>query len=208
MAIRTAKRLSAVFIVVAAGAVAVIVASAGRSHSTASASAVSVDRAFAVPVLKRVARADDTPPANLTRMIAARPGVDQAGIRSFSTDAGRGYVIPQADGLCIAIPDPVDGFGKACAPSASASKTGVAVLMVDPTQSDRATIALALPAGATATAIDNAGGSAVLAAEADNVVVANLSRNTAKVHIAGPSGSTDIPMPVRPPALPHAQPSA
>lgn len=49
--------------------------------------------------------------------------------RAIRTPTGRGWAIPGDGTICIAVPDPVDGFGVGCVPTEQAARQGAAVIM-------------------------------------------------------------------------------
>ncbi len=193
------KRIPTTLLALAVLLGGLFVVSNGKSGQALSAPTPGVSLKKHIPALSRAARPADALPFDAQRMLASRPGVDDAAIRSFATKSGAGYLIPQDDGLCIAIPDPVDGYGEACSPVASARKEGVAVMMFDSAHFDAPTIALALPAGANAYVVAKSGGRTRLVPGADGVISGTLPAGSAEVLVDGPSGESTLPLPTAPP---------
>jgi hypothetical protein len=86
--------------------------------------------------------------------------------RSIATPTGRGWVARIDHGICIAMPDPVDGWGIACTPPAVAQSQGALVMLG---KGNRTSGALLLPDGAQANRARN-GASVALTPDRDGVV--------------------------------------
>jgi hypothetical protein len=89
-------------------------------------------------------------PADVAAMVASpdRFGRNAALARAIETPTGTGWVIPGAGFLCIAVPDPVDGWGTSCVPTKVGVRRGLAIGL---TAADgRSTETLLVPDGATA----------------------------------------------------------
>jgi hypothetical protein len=89
----------------------------------------SVDRAdAALGVFKR-------PVVDATRLrpltpVLARGQAKYANARAIATASGTGYVMPAADGrVCLAVPDPGDGYGESCATAEQIEQRGLPVIL-------------------------------------------------------------------------------
>jgi hypothetical protein len=60
--------------------------------------------------------------------------------RAVETATGRGWVVPGRGTICLVVPDPVDGYGVSCKPTAAAAEQGVAVQLVAPEESNTSTL--------------------------------------------------------------------
>ncbi|MFL5844314.1 MAG: hypothetical protein ACJ762_06440 [Solirubrobacteraceae bacterium] len=67
--------------------------------------------------------------------------------REIRTPSGPGYVIPANGYMCIAIPDPVDGYGESCASTEDAISRGLWVRLVGDQAESRAIDAFVIPDG-------------------------------------------------------------
>jgi hypothetical protein len=106
----------------------------------------------AFPALQQPARRADAMPAGIQSQLAVSADNRDA-IRSFTAPTGTGYLVPSETGLCITIPDPVDGFGIGCQTTAEANQRGVLVVMMQGAARDGLTVAFATPADTTLRAL-------------------------------------------------------
>lgn len=60
---------------------------------------------------------------------ASRYGRDASLARAIKTVTGTGWVIPGDGYLCIAVPDPIDGYGTSCLPTEVAVRQGLALTL-------------------------------------------------------------------------------
>lgn len=60
---------------------------------------------------------------------ATRYGRNASLARAIKTVTGTGWVIPGDGYLCIAVPDPVDGYGTSCLPTEDAVRQGLALTL-------------------------------------------------------------------------------
>jgi hypothetical protein len=174
------------------------------SHANAATSSPTPTPAQAIPALGRPATAADTPPPAVAKMIASGADVDHAGIRSFASTTGVGWLIPHKESLCIAIPDPVDGFGASCAPMADAVRLGLLAMMSGPRAgSDAMVVAFALAKGESVEVLDAAGHPTPLAPDENGVIAQRLPSGSKTLRITTADGAaTTIPLPVPPPPPP------
>lgn len=77
----------------------------------------------------------DRPPSPMPPDVAVQVGSPAAFgrnpdlARAIKTATGTGWVIPGDGYLCIAVPDPVDGYGTTCATTADAVRHGLAITL-------------------------------------------------------------------------------
>lgn len=85
-------------------------------------SSVDAQQRASFAILRRVRRTSDDLPSRARSMLdggrISRRNVDLA--RAIQTPSGQGWVIPASNRICIAIPDPVDGYGLNCVLTAEA----------------------------------------------------------------------------------------
>lgn len=67
--------------------------------------------------------------------------------RAIRTTNGTGWVIPANGFLCIAVPDPVDGFATGCSPTAAAIQNGLILSMGGSMPNDKVSETLVVPDG-------------------------------------------------------------
>jgi hypothetical protein len=89
---------------------------------------------------------------------------------AIMTSTGRGWVAQNDHGICVAMPDPVDGSGIACTPLAVAQSQGALVMMA---KGDRFSGTLVLPRGALASRVRN-DQTAALQPDHDGVVMVKM----------------------------------
>jgi hypothetical protein len=115
-------------------------------------------------VLRRAPRSGDALPPAVRRMfepVAASEGLDLDAARA-ALPAGRGnvWVLPGDDTVCLAIPDPVDGFGIDCRDAASTATGELWVSLVGGPgqQAGDARVAVLVPDGTdSVTAVEASG---------------------------------------------------
>jgi hypothetical protein len=180
----------------------VVTASLRNSHdATAAPGAPAATPAEALPALGRPTTNADTVDPQIANMIAVRSDVDRAGIRSFASTTGTGWLIPHKDRVCVAIPDRTGGFGISCARPSVVVAQGLYILKGDPRQGLE--IDGALPEGETADAINADGTATKLQADSYNVVAERLPPNAKSLRFTAADGtSTSNPLPVPPPPAP------
>lgn len=130
--------------------------------------------------------------------------VDDAAARSIETAFGTGYLVPSLDGkvLCLAIPDPVDGYGQTCAAVNDVRRSGLSVTMSSPQGSPHPSeVVIVLPAGAPAPTARVAGraeelpvqqGVAVGTFREDTSVMIRTPDATSTVEVAGAEPEGDL----------------
>ena len=92
--------------------------------------------------------ADTVPAAAQALLRGGRPGAerDLAAARVFSSPTGDGWVIPAKDNVCIAVPDPVDGFGLTCSTTGDeAASVGQLAVLVDSKRPQEPTVSALVP---------------------------------------------------------------
>jgi hypothetical protein len=110
--------------------------------------------------------------------------------RGFSTPTGRGWVIPGDGFVCMAAPDPVDGFGETCAATSTVTASGMINMLVSPTTPGAAEVSVLVPDGATAS-VEHVDGSAESLAVADGVASENVTKGTS-VTVTSSTGSKQV----------------
>jgi hypothetical protein len=78
---------------------------------------------------------------------AVRYGRDASLARAIDTVTGTGWMIPGDGYLCIAVPDPVDGYGTSCVPTDVAAERGVAISLVGNLPGDKVAETVVVPDG-------------------------------------------------------------
>lgn len=146
--------------VMAAGLLAAGLASAASSSSSDNDRTAYTDQTVAVESVQpdirtRFAIFREQPatpmPAKLAEQIASphRYGRNADLARSIRTPYGTGYVIPGDGHLCIAVPDPVDGFGESCVDTETATQLGLWVRLVGDGPDAKAMDTIVMPDGTT-----------------------------------------------------------
>ena len=134
----TTKRISLAVLVTGVAAVGCVAVALGddtaNGNATTATAAPSVDPATAFGVFRRAPRPADAMPDTERRIlatIAEREDVSLADARAVVPSAGRlVWAIPARDKVCLAIPDPVDGYGIHCADGATAANGDLWVALV------------------------------------------------------------------------------
>jgi hypothetical protein len=142
----------------------VMLSHAGVSEAQTDARSSSPDVRGEFDVLRRAPRPGDVLPPAVRRMFeptAAREGLNLDAARA-AMPGGRGnvWVLPGKDSVCLAIPDPVDGFGISCraAADAAAGQLWVGLVGVPGQQAGDALVAVLVPDGTdTVTAVERSG---------------------------------------------------
>lgn len=82
--------------------------------------------------LKVFERAPDVMPQDVAAQVASseRFGRNASLARKVSTTTGTGWVIPGKGYVCLAVPDPVDGFATSCVANHEAIKNGITVDLI------------------------------------------------------------------------------
>lgn len=141
---------------------------------------VQPDQAEALRVLRRDVRPSDAlPPAAEAAASSERFGRNPALARAVRTTNGTGWVVPGDGIVCLVAPDPVDGFGTTCAPTAVVAAGGLTLIQADDHEAtattlvpDGATVVLEQETGARSRVTpDNTGVTRVDASEADHLEV-------------------------------------
>ena len=117
--------------------------------------------------------------------------------RVIRTPTGRGWAFPGNRAVCLAVPDPTDGFGVTCANTSFAALFGLAAMLASPDRPGNVDLTLLLPEGATASVRLADGSSRPLVADSEGVVAERLSKAT-EIDIVSPSGerrTTAMPVP-------------
>lgn len=185
------------YVAVAAGDDATPVAAQPPATGSTAATAFAV---FARPAVAR----DRMPPETRRTLagVAAREGVDLDRSRAVAASAGRAvWAIPGPDRVCLAVPDPIDGFGINCADVATAASGRLWVTLVGLRGQKAGDVRIAqfVPDGVDAvTAVSDSGRTRTIAVS-DNVAFADVTGGT----IGFSDGSTERRIRVEgtPPAL-------
>jgi hypothetical protein len=88
--------------------------------------AVEPDQAASFSILRRQRTAADEMPASARAMLG-NPRLNGKNVdlaRAIDTPTGKGWVIPGRGSICVAIPDPVDGYGLGCNTTEDAESGG------------------------------------------------------------------------------------
>jgi len=181
----TIKRISlAVMVAAVCGASYVAVASGDGDQpapASAPAAAPSADLAQSYAVFRRAAGAGDAIPAGTARVLSSvtePAGVSLEGARAVApSGAGAVWAIPGHDKVCLAIPDPVDGFGMNCwtGEEIAAGKAAVGLVGMAGQGVGDARLAVLLPDGVTAATAISATGERQRMAVADNVAFGDVN---------------------------------
>ena len=172
--------------------------------TTEGASEANLARDFAV--LRRAPKAGDELPPAVRRMFqptAQREGLDLDAARA-AAPGGRGYVwvLPGDRSVCLAIPDPVDGFGINCRDpeGAAAGELWVGLVGGRGQRAGDTRVAVLVPDDTdTVTAVSSSGRRTPLQASG-NVVFADLS-DSHHLDLEGGSGARSLSVPGTPEAL-------
>jgi hypothetical protein len=166
MVIRRGRgRLIAAFALTAlALATTAMLSRAGVSDAETGTTATRADVSGEFGVLRRAPRSGDAMPPAVRRMfetMAASEGLDLDAARA-AMPGGRGniWVLPGKDKVCLAIPDPVDGFGVNCrdAASVAAGELWVGLVGLPGQQAGDARVAVLVPDGTdTVTTVERSG---------------------------------------------------
>lgn len=89
-------------------------------------------------------------PPEIERVIASsdKYGRNARFARSISTPNGTGWVIPGDGYICLAVPDPVDGYGESCVRTSVALERGVWLRLAGDAPDSRAVDTIVVPDGA------------------------------------------------------------
>lgn len=196
------------------GAVALVVVPAGAAATGALpvrlfdpsprtlATAVQADQRNAFKIFAEPRTAADVVPTKAASMIgdSQLSGRNLSLSRAISTLTGRGWAIPGNRAICLAVPDPTDGFGITCVNTSYARSFGVLSMMASPSVPGDVDLTLLLANGASATVRANDGSSRPLVSDLRGVVAERLSHAT-EITIVSPTGQTrSTAMPVPPQA--------
>jgi hypothetical protein len=192
--IRTTLALTSA-VIVALGTTSTADDQAGPSAAPSSATSTPQTDSFAV--LRRSSTPSDVMPADVRTMLqgsAARAGVnlDQArAVAAIGLD--RVWLIPGPGNMCLAVPDPVDGFGVNCTSLKEATQGKLWVSLVGaPGQSvGDARMAIFVPDGVGSAVAVAADGARRALDVSNNVAVADLT-NSDTVQFADSAGATHV----------------
>ncbi|MEA2493884.1 MAG: hypothetical protein QOJ29_1795 [Thermoleophilaceae bacterium] len=151
-------------------------------------------------VFRRSDRAGDAIPADTRRQlssVADREGIDLDGARAVAP-AGRGYVyaIPGPQNVCLAIPDPGDGYGVSCQDAAAAQngKLWVGLTGLPGQQAGDVRVAILAPDGIEVVNAVNGAGERTAINVSDNVAFADLQDSASVEYFDGHAvHSVDVP---------------
>ncbi len=130
--------------------------------------AVQPEQAQTLRVLRRAHRPSDDMPARAAAVVdASRFGRNPDLARAIRTPTGTGWVVPGKDTICLIAPDPVDGYGVSCSPTAVVKTDGITLGMAS---DDGSTAFTVVPDGAEVTAVDDDASTDAVAPDASGVV--------------------------------------
>jgi hypothetical protein len=183
----TIKRITLSLLAVAltAGGYVAVATGDDETPSTQQPAVTVADASSSFAVFQRPAKASDRMPPEARRMLAdvvAREAAgDLDGARAVAASAGRAvWAVPGRDKLCLAIPDPVDGFGISCADIAAVKSGRLWVTLVGLAGQRAGDVRIAqfVPDGVDAvTAVSDSGNTRTIAAT-DNVAFADITSGT------------------------------
>jgi hypothetical protein len=187
----------------------VAVASGDDASTTAAAPAAAPAPESAPPfgVFRRPARAGDAMPAETRRIlsvVADREGVSLDAARAVApSGTGSVWVIPGPGKACVAIPDPVDGFGMNCADTdaAKAGKLWVTLVGLKGQQAGDARVAMVVPDGVDSVTASSAHGAHSRIAVSDNVAFGDVSDSDAMEFTDADGAAHAVHVPGTPAAL-------
>ena len=198
--------LIACFTATSAGLAAALLLTTG-SASVAQSSALSATDARApFSVLDRPARSGDRIPPGVRvqfEPVAAAKGLDLDAARALAP-LGRGYVwaLPGPKNVCIAIPDPVDGFGIGCesADGADGGRLWIGLNGMSGQRAGDVRVAMLVPDRIDAVTAVAGDGTRRRLDVSSNVVVADLV-DSDHVELSDGASSSSVDVPGTPPAL-------
>lgn len=152
----------------------------------------SATKAEALPVLSRPAT--DASGLSIATQLR-RHGADLRHARAFSAPAGSSYVIPTPDGACLALADPLGGYGQSCATSREITERGLPVAIVPPDGANAvAQFAVVLPVGASDVLMRDDKGQTTALAVVDGVASTTVPRGASITYsISGAEQRISVP---------------
>lgn len=111
--------------------------------------------------------------------------------RGLETINGPGWIIPGNQSLCLAVPDPIDGYGMSCVSSDWASKFGVFVVMVSGDRPAEARVTMLVPDGAEVQASRGISRSTDIGPDVDGVVNV-LAEAGSSIRITAADGESTV----------------
>ncbi|WP_157260530.1 hypothetical protein [Patulibacter minatonensis] len=136
--------------------------------------AVQADQRETLRIFRRARTAKDALPAEAVPVASdARFGRNPHLSRAIDTPTGKGWVVPGDDVVCVVVPDPVDGYGTSCAPTAVVERDGLTVGIVGDDTSAAITL---VPDGASVSTTDDADRTTAVRPDASGVVVTDPER--------------------------------
>lgn len=161
--------------------VSVVVLSSGSSP----------DQASALPVLKRP-RTDARPIRAFTAVVR-QAGGRYEDARAFSTPSGTGYVVPAGpERVCVAVPDPVEGYGQACATYDDIARRGLIVGIAGQDGAASEFVAL-LPADASSVTVHTVDGRSSMVPIVEGVATVSLPTDASITLVIGSRTTTLSP---------------
>jgi hypothetical protein len=133
-------------------------------------------RAQALPLLERPSQDASSLSAHAPLLRAHNAEFAEA--RTFASPTGTAYLIPtKSGGYCLAVPDPVDGYGQSCSTTEEIAQRGLIIVMVPP-QGGEVTLVAVLPTDARSARLTTIDGEPVRALDqgTDGVVTATVTR--------------------------------
>ncbi|MGX6448569.1 hypothetical protein ACVU7I_10955 [Patulibacter sp. S7RM1-6] len=155
--------------------------------------AVQPEQARTLAIFRRALRPSDAMPADVAAQAAspAKFGRNPGLARAISTPTGKGWVVPGDGVICLVMPDPVEGYGTTCQPTAAVEARGLTLAVAE----DAATNAVSVvPDDAAVVATTPEGTRDTLAPDASGVVTLSDEQAEA-VTVVTDDGRGTLPLP-------------
>jgi len=146
-------------------------------------------QAAALPIFSRPAV--DAGRIRAATSVLRRNAADYGRARAIDTPSGRGYVMPAGhDSVCLAVPDPGNGYGQSCATQDEITKRGLLVeLSVQ--DGDASQLVALVPSGTTGARLQHRDGSSSDLAITDGVLSASV-QGRAELSYRTPAGQVNV----------------
>ena len=192
--------LTAALATIAVGGASALAMADDASSPAGEPSAAAVTPAPAYGVFRRARRAGDVLPTRAFEMLAPtaeREGVDLGNARAVAP-AGAGYVwaIPGPDRICLAIPDPIDGFAIGCQDSeqAATGRLWVGLSALPGQRAGDVRLAVFAPDGDVSVQSIHTDGSRTALLVSDNVAFADVSdSDSVELTVDGATYANSVP---------------
>jgi hypothetical protein len=147
------------------------------------------DRAEALPVF--ALPSVDASQLRAATEVLARGGADYEHARVITTPSGKGYVLTaDNDSVCLAVPDPGNGFAQACAAAEQIDKRGLVVELSSRGDHTSQLVAI-VPGGTAQPTLRDSDGSRRLQAD-DGVLTASASGDATVSYRTPAGGEVDL----------------